>query len=156
MKNNKILFSFLGLALVFSLASGCTLAPVEEELEEEGLLEESEPTSEPVVLDEEEIEKREELRTIAQLWVLESSPTFGFSGYGLELEGDPVETEEGKKFSFSFNSGYLGYGDRTASEDSLEDQVVAHMIEVTVNEEGEVVKAIIDMVYDDLNEEMLQ
>ena len=148
MKKNKILFSGLALILVLGLVSGCTtiqkqsLNETEEQVAEEG--------------EQEEITGEMSSQEIAKNWIFESSPTYTFSGHDLIQEGESIETEQGTKFVFTFKSNYLGYGDRTAEEDSLTEEEVSHTIEIVVNDEREVVSAVIDAVYDDLNSMMLQ
>jgi hypothetical protein len=154
MKKSKFLFSFLGLVLVLGLVSGCTMAPKEEpELgaEEESELEENEVIAEPVII---ETEDKSEEQEIAQNWVLNFSPTYVFSGKNLMIEGDPIRASGGTEFSFSFVSDYPGYGDLSAEEELVE-QEVTHMIVVTVNEEGKVVRAVVDNIYDEIYNEML-
>jgi len=153
MKKNKIFFSFYALVLMLVLVSGCTLTKQDVEPGAENM--ETETEGEGVVLGGKESEGEESINP-AKMWVLESSPTYTFSGYDLIQEGEVLKTEEGSEYIFAFKSNYLGYGDRTAEEDSLVEQEVLHVIKLVVNEEGEVIKAVIDDVYDDLNSQMLQ
>jgi len=152
MRKNKIFFSFFALVLVLVLVSGCTLTEQDMEPGAENVETEGE-----VVIPEGEYAEDEVSINPAKMWVFESSPTYTFSGYDLIQEGEVLKTEEGsEEYTFTFKSGYLGYGDRTAEEDSLIEEEVTHTIKLTVNENEGVIKAIIDDVYDDLNSQMLQ
>jgi len=149
MKKSKISLSFLALILVLGLVSGCT--PVKQDTETSTMETQGteEPTSGEVMDDGQSI-------NIAEMWMFESSPTYTFSGHDLVQEGGPIETEQGTEFIFTFKSNYLGYGDRTAEEDTLVEKDVTHIVKIIVDKSGEVVKAVIDDVYDDLNVQMLQ
>ncbi len=92
-------------------------------------------------------------REIAEDWVVNNSPTYTFDGSDLALESEEKRAEgEYYLFVFSFTSAAAGYGDR---EGEMVAQVItSHTMEVIV-EDGEVVSAVTDEVYDELNEEMI-
>ena len=99
-------------------------------------------------------EEPQEARKIAEDWILNNSPTYLFDGFGLRFVSEE-ELAEGKSYSFvfSFESRAAGYGDRT---DELVAQVITpHTIEIVV-ENGRVISAITDGVYDEIKGEMTE
>jgi spore germination protein GerM len=95
----------------------------------------------------------EESREIAEDWVMNQSPTYTYDGSDLSLVSEE-EFVAGSRYSFVFTfvSTTAGYGDRS---DQIVAQVITpHTIEVIV-ENGRVVSAITDGVYDELNDRMI-
>lgn len=92
-------------------------------------------------------------REVALEYVENDAPTYVFDGSGLELV-DESEVEEGVfEFVFDFDSSAAGYGDR---EDQMLAQVItSHTIVVTVKD-GEVISAITDGVYSEVDEKMME
>lgn len=94
----------------------------------------------------------EESREIAENFVRNSS-TYKFDGSDLEyLETITLRCPFCWEFIFEFKSDYPGYGDRTGK--ILAQVVTEHRIEVVV-EKGNVVKAIIDEKWDELNNKFI-
>ena len=94
----------------------------------------------------------EESRKIAEDWIIHNSPTYVYDGFDLDLVFEEELIEGVFLFSFSFQSRAAGYGDR---QDEMVAQVITlHEIEVVV-EQGEVVSAITDGVYDEISGQML-
>ncbi len=77
---------------------------------------------------------------IAREWIIESSPTFVFDGFDLELRNKKEITEgESYEFIFNFKTRSGGFGDRSAQ---IVPQVITPRTMTIVVENGEVVKAI--------------
>jgi hypothetical protein len=95
-----------------------------------------------------------EAQTLAESWVIKKSPTYTFDGMDLTLD-EAIEEIEGKSFIFvfTFNSRAAGYGDR--SDMMLAQMITPHVMEVYV-EDGEVVNAITDGVFDEMTGEMIE
>ena len=96
-----------------------------------------------------------EARQKAESFV-ENSPTFTYDGMEQSLE--LVETlypdiENAWQFVFQFESRHAGYGDR--HEQMLLQVITPHEIIVTV-QNGEITSAVMDSVWDMVNQEMLQ
>ncbi len=95
---------------------------------------------------------QQESREIAENWIETSSPTYTHDGSDLTFISEDEITPGRYLFVFSFTSSSAGYGDRS---DQMTAQVITpHTIEVTV-EDGELVSAVTDEVYDELAEEMI-
>ncbi len=93
-----------------------------------------------------------EALNVAREWMEEESPTYTFDGDELEVVGW-VRIEDGKyEFTFDFESSSAGYGDRT---DEATAQVITPHTTVVVVDDGEVVSAITDEVYDEMADEMI-
>ncbi len=92
---------------------------------------------------------------IAEEWVLENASTFTERG-GFDLQYEDIEeTEEGVyEVTFHFDSEFAGYGP-VEEEEAYAQVITPHSIVITVKD-GEVVKAITDEVYDEINKEMLE
>ncbi len=95
----------------------------------------------------------DESRTIAQEWMENSSPTYNFDGSGLELVGEREVNESTFEFTFGFESSAAGFGDR---EDQMLAQVITPHTTVVVVENGEVVSAVTDEVYSELDDRMIE
>ncbi len=92
------------------------------------------------------ISEIEKSREIAKNWIINTSPTYVTDGFDLKLLSEE-ELEEAYLFIFSFKSRAAGYGYR---EGGASAQVITpHTIEVTV-QEGEIVKAITDRIFYEL------
>lgn len=101
---------------------------------------------------EEELSGIEEAREVAENWIVNNSPTYTFDGTDLALQSEEELAEE-YLFIFSFESRTAGYGDRT---DQMAAQVITpHTMEVVV-QGGEVVSAITDGAYDEMEGEMIE
>jgi hypothetical protein len=98
----------------------------------------------------------EQSRQIAELWLINYSPTYRFDGINFvfkeSLALDLVDCEDCYQFVYDFESSHAGYGDRTG--EILAQVITPHTIVITV-ENGEVTQAIIDEVYDDFNQEII-
>ncbi len=95
----------------------------------------------------------EEAENVAREWIKNNSPTYVFDGEELEV----VEKEviiEGSLYSFlfEFQSRSAGYGDR--SEEMTAQVITEHTMEVVVDR-GEVVKAVTDGVYSEIDSRMI-
>ncbi len=95
----------------------------------------------------------DDARSIAENWMENHSPTYTFDGSGLELVDEREIDESTFEFTFDFESSAAGFGDRT---DEMVAQVITPHTTVVVVEEGEVVSAITDGVYSELDEEMIE
>lgn len=90
---------------------------------------------------------------IAGNWIQENAPTYVYDGSDLQLKEAKILTcDSCYEFTFSFVSSHAGYGDR-------DDQILAQVItnhEIVVNvENGEVINAITDGQFDEINEEQI-
>ncbi|MCC7571281.1 GerMN domain-containing protein [Candidatus Micrarchaeota archaeon] len=95
----------------------------------------------------------EQAREVARTWVQTNSPTYTYDGSDLTL----VTEEEiipgfRYQFFFSFVSSAAGYGDR--SDEIVAQVITPHNMEVIV-ENGQVVSAVTDEVYDELQGRMI-
>ncbi len=98
-------------------------------------------------------EKTGQPRQTAEEWIRNNSTTYTFDGSDLALVSEE-ELVSGEKyqFVFSFVSSAAGYGDRS---DQMSAQVITpHTIELVV-ENGQVVSAVTDGVYDEMAGEMI-
>ncbi len=95
----------------------------------------------------------EESRNIAESWIKEKSPTYVHDGFDLILVSEKeIVSRLVYSHLYSFQSRSAGYGDRS---DEMSAQVITlHEIEIIV-ESGEVISAITDDVYDEINREMI-
>lgn len=98
----------------------------------------------------------EESKQIAQNWINQESPTYNFDGDKLELvsstETGGSDCSDCYELTFEFESSHGGYGNR---EGKMITQVITpHTMKVTV-EHGEVVKAVTDGKYDEIEAQML-
>ena len=94
----------------------------------------------------------EELKTTASDWVVNNAPTYLYDGSELTFKSAEQIAEESYKLTFEFTSAAAGYGDRT---DEMVAQVITeHEIEIIV-EQGQVISAITDGVYDEIAGEMI-
>lgn len=100
-----------------------------------------------------ELENIDEARASAETWMEEQSPTYTYDGSDLELTGEEEIDDVTFEFTFEFQSAAAGYGDRT---DQMLAQVITDHTTVVRVENNEVVSAITDEVYDELNDEMLE
>lgn len=133
--------------LVLIVYLGCISQ--EENLTEGEFLEEESQTKEPV---EEKSLTVEESLEIARQFVL-NSPTYKFDGLELQhVEIIKGECQSCWIFVFEFTSRHGGYGDR--SKQMLTQVMTKHTARVTV-ENGKVMHAVLDDVWDMLNQEMI-
>lgn len=94
----------------------------------------------------------DEARTTAQDWMEDNSPTYTFDGLDLELVDEKIVDDSTFEFTFIFDSRSAGFGDRT---DQMTAQVItSHTTTVTVKE-GEVVRAVTDEVFSEIDGEMI-
>jgi len=105
----------------------------------------------------ENIYTQEQSRQIAELWIMNASPTYTFDGMNLVLKEslafDLTDCRSCYQFVYDFESRQAGYGDRT---DQMLAQVITPHNIVVVVENGAITKVMIDGVYDDLNQKMIQ
>ena len=96
----------------------------------------------------------EEAKEIAQNWIINESPTYVFDGFDLMIEdAEEIIRQELYRFVFSFNSRSAGYGDRTQE---ISAQVITpHTMEV-IMEKAEVITAITDRIYDEIEGRMIE
>jgi len=99
----------------------------------------------------------ENVQDIARNWIEENSPTYNFDGENLsfvEERGlDLVGCENCYEVEYEFQSRHAGYGDRTG--ENLAQVITPHTIVVLV-EDGSVVKAVTDGIYDEIAGEFLE
>lgn len=109
----------------------------------------------PEIIDEngETVYSLEMSREIAENWVLENSSTYKFDGSNLELISEGEIAAEMFIFNFSFTSSAAGYGDRT--DQMLAQVITEHEIEVIVDR-GNVVSAVINDEYCEMNKAMIE
>ncbi len=96
----------------------------------------------------------EEAREIAENWIENESPTYLFDGENLSLLREKEEVK-GSLFSFvfEFQSTSAGYGDRTG--EFLAQVITDHIMEVVVDNK-EVVSAVTDGVFSEIDHMMLE
>ncbi len=95
----------------------------------------------------------EDSRDIATNWMETEAPTYVFDGSGLELI-EEEEVDSGTfEFTFNFESSAAGYGDR---EDEPVAQVITPHTTVVTVKEGEVISAITDDVFSELDGQMIE
>ncbi len=104
------------------------------------------------MMDEEVVEPAEGYGEIATNWVLEKSPTYVFDGENLVLKDERVN-EAGYLYTFTFESRHGGYGDRT--NQIVTQAFMSHRMEVVV-QGGEVISAVTDNIFDEINEVILE
>ncbi|MGM0629288.1 MAG: GerMN domain-containing protein, partial [Patescibacteria group bacterium] len=95
----------------------------------------------------------DEAREIAKNWMENESPTYTFDGSDLEIEEERGLNESAFEFTFNFQSASAGFGDR---EEEMTAQVITPHTTVVTVEEGEVVSAVTDDVYSELEDEMIE
>ncbi|MGM0482521.1 MAG: GerMN domain-containing protein [Patescibacteria group bacterium] len=95
----------------------------------------------------------DEAREIAKNWMESESPTYVFDGSDLEIEEEEELDEDTFEFTFNFQSSSAGFGDR---EEEMTAQVITPHTTVVTVEEGEVVSAVTDDVYSELEDEMIE
>ncbi len=95
----------------------------------------------------------EQARNVAEAWIKNSSSTYIYDGYDLELLSEEQVKKDTYEFLFSFETRTAGYGDRT---DQMVAQVITPREILVLVEKDEVVKAITDGVYNELEEKMLE
>ncbi len=95
----------------------------------------------------------EESRQIAETWMQNESPTYTYDGSDLQLLAEDT-LEEGKsyQFGFEFQSSSAGYGDRTGE---MTAQVITDHVTRVVVDAGQVVEAVTDEVYSELEARLL-
>lgn len=94
----------------------------------------------------------ENYKEVAERWIEEESPTYLYDGSGLEYTGVTEGVEGVFDHTFTFESSQAGYGDR---EGQMMAQVITpHEIVVTVDD-GEVVRAVTDGVFDEVAGEII-
>lgn len=95
----------------------------------------------------------EEAELIAEEWIM-NSPTYSYDGSELTLEDHEIRESypEQHRLNYSFVSSQAGYGNR--SGEILAQVITPHNIVVTVAG-GEVTSAVIDGVWDEMNQRML-
>lgn len=89
---------------------------------------------------------------VARTWIEEESPTYNFDGSDLTLTNSQELGGGSYQHTFTFNSSQAGYGDRTG--EVLAQVITPHTTVVRI-ENGRVVSAITDGVYDEMTEQML-
>ncbi|MEX0933408.1 MAG: GerMN domain-containing protein [Candidatus Paceibacterota bacterium] len=95
---------------------------------------------------------QENYQEVAERWIEEESPTYLYDGSELEHVG-VTEREVGVyEHTFTFTSNQAGYGDR--SEEMSAQVITPHEIIVTVDN-GEVVSAVTDGIYNELAGELI-
>lgn len=95
----------------------------------------------------------DQARMLAQTWVETGSPTYTFDGSDLSLlSEEEIIPGFRYQFIFSFVSSAAGYGDR--SDEMVAQVITPHTMEVVI-EEGAVVRAVTDEVYDELLDRMI-
>lgn len=94
----------------------------------------------------------DEARTTAQNWMENNSPTYIFDGLDLELVDEREVGSSTFEFTFNFDSRSSGFGNRS---DQMTAQVITSHSTVVTVKEGEVVKAITDEVYSEIEEEII-
>ncbi len=96
-------------------------------------------------------------REIAENWIEKVSPTYTFDGMNLVLQEslkvDSADCRNCYQFVYSFESRQAGYGDRTGQ--MLAQVITPHTIAITI-ENDSIIEVIIDDVYDELNQKMLE
>lgn len=91
-------------------------------------------------------------RAVAQEWMENVSPTYTFDGTDLELVSER-ELDDGRfEYTFDFQSASAGFGDRT---DEMTAQVITDHTTVVTVSDGEVVSAVTDGVYSEIDDEIL-
>ena len=108
-------------------------------------------TEKPVI--EDKVFTIEQSKEIAQDWIINNAFTYVFDGFNLELkEQEQIIENETYLFVFSFQSKAAGYGDRT--DQMLAQVITDHVIEIVVDQ-GEVILAQTDKIFDEINNQMI-
>ena len=94
----------------------------------------------------------DDARSVAEEWVKDDSLTYAFDGSDLELVNERELENNTFEFAFDFQSASAGFGDRT---DQMTAQVITSHTVVVVVDSGEVVSAITDGVYSEIDGEMV-
>ncbi len=139
--NKKYIWGLIGILIITVVAAAVVF--IEPEIF----------TPDPLVEEDPEAAAIEQARDTAQDWIVNYSPTYTFDGSDLTLVSEEeLAANQGYLFIFSFTSSSAGYGDRT---DEMTAQVITpHVMEVVV-ENNQVVTAVTDEVYDELNNDMI-
>jgi len=93
---------------------------------------------------------------IAEMWVLEDSPTYVYDGENLVFKEEKevvLNDESAYSFTFTFDSRHGGYGDRAGK--IITQVITLHEIEVVVFD-GEIISAVSDGIFDEMNEIILE
>ncbi len=88
---------------------------------------------------------------IARNWITEEASTYVYDGNDLTFESEEVVTFGGREaylYTFIFESRHGGYGDRTGK--IVTQVITSHKIEVVI-QDGEVISAVTDGVFDELS-----
>ncbi len=106
------------------------------------------------IIEEVDVFGTEEAIEVANQWIQNEAPTYVFDGEDLELS-NIEEIIQGRRYEliFTFQSRMAGYGDRT---DEIMAQVITPHVILILVEDGEVVSAVTDGVYDEIAEEMIE
>ncbi len=96
----------------------------------------------------------DESRQIAENWMQNESPTYTYDGSDLLLVMENI-IEEGRRyqFEFEFQSSSAGYGDRTGE---MTAQVITEHRTKVVVDYGQVIEAVTDEVYSELDARLLE
>jgi len=97
-------------------------------------------------------DNQENFQEIAERWVEEESPTYLYDGSDLEYVGAVEREPSIFEHTFTFTSSQAGYGNR--SEEVAAQVITPHEIIVTVDD-GEVVSAVTDGIYNEMTGEMI-
>ncbi|MEZ5335357.1 MAG: hypothetical protein R2741_09015 [Methanolobus sp.] len=94
----------------------------------------------------------DEAKSIAEEWIV-NAPTYNFDGSELEFQDYQVHEYilQEQTLTYTFTSSHGGYGDRT--DDMVTEVITNHTIVVTLNN-GEVISALIDAKWDEVNQIM--
>ncbi len=95
----------------------------------------------------------DEASAIADEWMKSQSLTYTYDGRDLEISKTEEVDEGVVEVTFDFESNSAGYGDR--SEEMTAQVITPHTTVVTV-ENGEVVSAVTDGVFDEMSGEMIE
>lgn len=111
-------------------------------------------TGEKDIVDDVDVFDAAKAREVAEQWVKSEAPTYVFDGYDLELlEVEEIVPQRRYELTFAFTSRAAGYGDRT---EEMAAQVITPHQMVVVADQGEVVIAVTDGVYDEIAGEMVE
>ncbi len=101
-----------------------------------------------------QINTMKQSRQAAEEWIKNNSPTYTFDGSDLTLVAEEeLITKQRYSFTFSFISSSAGYGDR--SDQMVAQVITPHTIEIVVDD-SQVVSAITDEVYDEIQEKKIE
>ncbi len=111
-------------------------------------------TRETDVIDDVIVFDAEKAHEVAEQWIKSQSPTYVYDGYDLELqEIEEIIPQRRYELFFVFTSRSAGYGDRT---EKMAAQVITPHEIVVVVDQGEVIRAVTDGVYDEIAGEMVE